>query len=154
MNNATLARAASDSRTHPEANAKELKRDALKERLALFGLCSPSLLLVLVIMIIPVGWLFWLSFVGEDGGFSLENYQRMIDSSSYLEIFRITFEVSAITTAISILIGYPPAHFMSHLTNRVANLCLINMLVHLWTSVLVRRDWKSVWEGKVVLEGV
>src|SRR3546814_20881261 len=96
MNNATLARAASDSRTHPEANAKELKRDSLKERLALFGLCSPSLLLVLVTMIIPVGWLFWLSFVGEDGGFSLENCQRIIDSSSYLEIFRITFDGSAL----------------------------------------------------------
>src|SRR3546814_9559275 len=62
----------------------------------------------------------------------------MIYSSSYLEIFRITFEFSAITTAISILIGYPLAYFMSQLPNRVANLCMITVLVPLWTSVLVR----------------
>ncbi|TCT06404.1 putative spermidine/putrescine transport system permease protein/spermidine/putrescine transport system permease protein [Paralcaligenes ureilyticus] len=119
-------------------NALELKRDGAKERLGLLGLCSPALLLVLVIMIIPVAWLFWLSFIGEDGGFSLENYQRMIDSTSYLQIFKITFEVSALTTLICVLAGYPLAYFLSQLPNRAANLCMIAVLVPFWTSLLVR----------------
>jgi putative spermidine/putrescine transport system permease protein/spermidine/putrescine transport system permease protein len=119
-------------------HARELKSDARRERLALLGLCSPALLLILVIMVIPVGWLFWLSFIGESGDFSLENYARMIDNKSYFRIFRTTFEVSVLTTAICVLIGYPLAYFLAHLPQRMANLCMIAVLLPFWTSLLVR----------------
>ncbi|MEO1469529.1 MAG: hypothetical protein AAFV86_10750, partial [Pseudomonadota bacterium] len=36
-----------------EANAEGLRRDAVAERMALFGLTSPALLLVLVILVVP-----------------------------------------------------------------------------------------------------
>lgn len=121
-----------------EPNAQALKYEAFKERLALFGLCSPALLLVLVIMIIPVGWLFWLSFIGESGSFSLENYQRMVTSSSYVQVFKLTFQVSILTTLICVLIGYPLAYFLSQLSTRMAGLFLITVLVPFWTSLLVR----------------
>ncbi|TQV75907.1 ABC transporter permease [Denitrobaculum tricleocarpae] len=89
-------------------------------------------------MVLPVGWLFWLSFLGEDGNFTLENYQRMVESKSYARIFRNTFEVSLLTTAICILIGYPLAYFLSQLPRRTANLCMITVLLPFWTSLLVR----------------
>jgi putative spermidine/putrescine transport system permease protein/spermidine/putrescine transport system permease protein len=119
-------------------HARELARDDARERLALFGLTSPALLLVLIIMVVPVGWLFWLSFIGVDGGFSLENYQRMIDSKAYARIFRNTFMVSLITTGICAAIGYPLAYFMAQLPARAANLCMITVLLPFWTSLLVR----------------
>jgi putative spermidine/putrescine transport system permease protein/spermidine/putrescine transport system permease protein len=120
------------------ANAEGLARDARRERLALFGLCSPALLLVLVILVIPVGWLFYVSFLGADGAFSLENYERMVTRKSYARIFWTTFEVSVATTAICIAIGYPFAYFLSQLPPRAANLCLIAVLLPFWTSLLVR----------------
>ncbi|MEM9784133.1 MAG: ABC transporter permease [Pseudomonadota bacterium] len=120
------------------ANAEGLRRDALRERLALFGLCSPALLLVMVILIVPVGWLFYVSFIGADGSFSLENYERMVTRKSYGRIFWTTFEVSILTTLICILIGYPFAYFLSQLPSRAANLCLITVLLPFWTSLLVR----------------
>ncbi len=126
------------SLTSGQENAEGLKRDAQRERLALFGLCSPALLLVLIILIVPVGWLFFVSFIGADGGFSLENYERMIARKSYARIFWTTFEVSAVTTGICILIGYPFAFFLSQLPARAANLCLITVLLPFWTSLLVR----------------
>jgi len=119
-------------------NAAGLRYDEHAERLRLFGLSSPALLLVLVILVIPVGWLFAVSFVGADGGFSLENYQRMIARKSYFRIFRTTFEVSILTTILCILIGYPLAYFMSQLPSRLANLCMITVLLPFWTSLLVR----------------
>src|SRR5690606_17905958 len=122
----------------PALNARELARDARRERWLLFGLCSPALALVLVIMVVPVGWLFWLSFIGQDGTFSLENYQRMIDSSAYARIFRTTFVVSVVTTGICILIGYPLAYLFAQMPKRLANLCLITVLLPFWTSLLVR----------------
>lgn len=122
----------------PGLHAEGLQSDARRERLALFGLCSPALLLVTVVLLIPVGWLSWVSFIGADGTFSMENYQRMIDSASYGRIFRTTFEVSILTTGICILIGYPLAYFLSQLPARIANICLITVLLPFWTSLLVR----------------
>ena len=119
-------------------NAEGLARDARIERWKLFGLCSPALILVMLILILPVSWLFYVSFIGADGSFSLENYERMIERKSYRRIFQTTFEVSLLTTALCILIGYPLAYFLSQLPNRLANLLLITVLLPFWTSLLVR----------------
>ena len=95
-------------------------------------------MIVLVILVIPVGWLFYVSFIGADGGFSMENYERMIKRKSYARIFQTTFEVSILTTGLCILIGYPLAYFISQLPGRWAGLCLITVLLPFWTSLLVR----------------
>ncbi len=121
-----------------DMNAAGLRRDERLERFRLFGLSSPALLLVLVVMVIPVGWLFYVSFVGADGQFSLENYERMIKRKSYARIFQTTFEISLMTTGLCILIGYPLAYFIAQLPNRLANLCLVTVLLPFWTSLLVR----------------
>ena len=120
------------------ANAAGLRRDARLERLRLFGLASPAILLILVILVIPVGWLFYVSFIGADGTFSLENYERMVNRKSYVRIFITTFQVSFLTTGLCILIGYPLAYFVAGLPGRAANLCLITVLLPFWTSLLVR----------------
>lgn len=121
-----------------DLHAAGLRRDERLERWKLFGLASPAILLVLVILVIPVGWLFYVSFVGADGNFSLENYERMVSRKSYLRIFVTTFQVSILTTALCIVIGYPLAYFISQLPTRWANLCLVTVLLPFWTSLLVR----------------
>jgi len=121
-----------------ELNADRLRRAAFKERLALFGLCSPALLLVMVIVVVPAAWLFWLSFVGHTGVLSLENYQRMLENSAYPTIFWLTIKVAFLTTAICVLAGYPLAYFLSQVPAKVANVCMIAVLVPFWTSLLVR----------------
>ncbi len=121
-----------------DMHAAGLRRDERMERWKLFGLGSPALLLVLVILVIPVGWLFYVSFVGADGNFSLENYERMVSRKSYSRIFVTTFQVSLLTTALCIMIGYPLAYFMSQLPTKWANLCLVTVLLPFWTSLLVR----------------
>ncbi|MEO1986665.1 MAG: ABC transporter permease [Martelella sp.] len=121
-----------------DANAAGLKHDERVEKLKLFGLSAPALLIVFVVLVIPVGWLFYLSFIGADGTFSLENYVRMIDRSSYRRIFLMTFEISVLTTALTILIGYPMAYFLAQLPNRLASIFMIAVLLPFWTSLLVR----------------
>ncbi|HUH41175.1 MAG TPA: ABC transporter permease [Castellaniella sp.] len=121
-----------------QPNAARLRRHALFERLGLFFLCSPALALMMLIIVVPICWLFWLSFIGADGLPSLENYQRMLASRSYTQVFLLTFEISAYTTLLCVLIGYPLAYFLSQLPTRLANLCMIAVLVPFWTSLLVR----------------
>ncbi len=124
--------------TQDQPNSSGLRRDAQMERLGLIGLCSPALFLVMVVMVLPVAWLFWLSFIGDDGSFTLEHYERMIKRKSYGRIFWTTFEVSFLTTLICILIGYPLSYFLSQLPPRATTICLIAVLLPFWTSLLVR----------------
>jgi len=119
-------------------NASALRRDAQGERLRILCLAAPALLLVLVTMVLPVGWLFWLSLLADDGSLTLEHYRRMLEQPSYARTFRTTFEVSLLTTGICVLLGYPLAYFLSQLSRRAANLCMIAVLLPLWTSLLVR----------------
>jgi len=78
------------------------------------------------------------SFIGADGNFSLENYARMVSRKSYMRIFITTFQISILTTALCIVIGYPLAYFMSQLPGKWAGLCLVTVLLPFWTSLLVR----------------
>ncbi len=120
------------------ANADGLRRDAALERWQLFGLSLPAVLLVVVTMVLPVAWLFYLSFLADDGSYSLVHYQRLVDQPSYARTFRATFEISAIATVICIVLGYPLAYVLSQLPPRIANLCMIGVLMPFWTSILVR----------------
>jgi len=120
------------------ANAEGLRRDAALERWQLFGLSLPAVLLVVVTMVLPVAWLFYLSFLADDGSYSLVHYQRLVDQPSYARTFRATFEISAIATVVCIVLGYPLAYVLSQLPPRVANLCMIGVLMPFWTSILVR----------------
>ncbi|MEM1384539.1 MAG: ABC transporter permease [Pseudomonadota bacterium] len=138
--------------TAEKPNAEGLRRDATAERMTMLGLCSPAIFLVMIIMIIPVGWLFWLSFLGDDGSFTLEHYERMVNRKSYARIFWTTFEVSILTTLICIVIGYPLAYFLSQLPARAATICLIAVLLPFWTSLLVRTyAWLVLLQRKGLL---
>ena len=118
--------------------ANELRQHEKSERRALLGLTGPAVFLVLITMVLPVGWLFYLSFVGSDGTYSMENYARMLESKAYGRIFWTTFQVSFLTTGICILIGYPLAYFLSQLPSRWATICMLAVLLPFWTSLLVR----------------
>jgi len=119
-------------------NEKELRAQGVREQRMLLSLATPSLLAVIAIVVIPVGWLFYLSFVGNDGQLSLENYQRMIEYKSYARTFITTFQVSLLTTLLCILIGYPLAYFLAILPARVAGFFMLAVLLPFWTSLLVR----------------
>jgi len=121
-----------------DLHAQALRRDERKERLVLLGLSGPALLLLTVIMILPVAWLLGLSFIGDDGHFTLVHYQRMLDQPSFRRIFFTTFQVSLITTLLCVLAGYPLAYLIAQLPERAASVCLIAILIPFWISVLVR----------------
>ncbi len=130
-------------------NFDGLRRDERREKLALFGLSMPAAVLVLVVILVPVGWLFWLSLFNDAGVLSADNYTRMIESKSYTRIFITTFKVSFLTTALCVLFGYPLAYFLSQLPKRWAALGLMAVLLPFWTSLLVRTyAWLVVLQRK------
>ena len=131
---------------------QELGRQKFQEQWSLLGLSVPSILVVVLIIVIPVGWLFYLSVLGRGGEFSLVNYEKMITYKSYARVFLTTFQVSFLTTLICILIGYPLAYFLAQLSDRMAAICMLAVLLPFWTSLLVRTyAWLVLLQKKGIL---
>jgi len=119
-------------------NERLLRAQDVSEQRMLLSLATPALLLIVAIVLIPVGWLFYLSFIGNDGQLSLEHYQKMVEYKSYARVFVTTFQVSILTTLLCILIGYPLAYFLAMLPQRMAGFFMLAVLLPFWTSLLVR----------------
>jgi ABC-type spermidine/putrescine transport system permease subunit I len=139
--------------SQPEGtNEQLLKKQGVREQRMLLGLALPVLLAIIAIIVIPVGWLFYLSFIGDNGQFSIENYQKMIEYKSYARTFITTFKVSILTTFICILIGYPYAYFLAMLPSRLAGFFMLAVLLPFWTSLLVRTyAWLVLLQKKGIL---
>ena len=145
------AAAASETRANG-LNEKALRAQDAGEQRLLLSLATPAMLVVVAVVFIPVGWLFYLSFVGSDGQFSLENYARMLRYKSYARVFVATFQVSILTTLICILIGYPLAYFLAMLPARLAGFFMLAVLLPFWTSLLVRTyAWLVLLQKKGIL---
>ncbi|TPK95370.1 ABC transporter permease [Mesorhizobium sp. B2-4-12] len=130
-------------------NAQALRADARRESLRLLALLSPSLFLVCAIIIVPIGWLFWLSLFDETGALSASNYARFFEQASYIKTFVTTFKVAFIVTGACVLLGYPLAYMLSQLPRRAASICLIFVILPFWTSVLVRTyAWLVILQRK------
>ena len=133
-------------------NERQLKSQGIREQRLLLSLASPALLAVVAIIVIPVGWLFYLSFIGNDGQFTLEHYAKMVQYKSYARVFVTTFQVSILTTIICILIGYPLAYFLAMLPTRLAGIFMLAVLLPFWTSLLVRTyAWLVLLQKKGIL---
>jgi len=103
---------------------------------------APTAAMLLAFFLAPAGIVIVYSFVmrGAYGGVTsqatLENYTRLFDPL-YLEILFRTFVLSAITTLICLLLGFPLALFISRSGAR-KNLYLQLVMIPFWTSFLVR----------------
>jgi putative spermidine/putrescine transport system permease protein/spermidine/putrescine transport system permease protein len=119
-------------------NARALAADLRRERTLLFGLCTPAVLLTLIIIFVPVGWLSWLSLFNDAGRLGWDNYARLVEQPSYIKTFRTTFQVSFVVTIVCVVLGYPLAYMLSQIPRRAAGICMIFVILPFWTSVLVR----------------
>jgi ABC-type spermidine/putrescine transport system permease subunit I len=118
------------------ANAERLHEQARREGFALGALALPGILLIGFIVLVPAGWLFWMSFRTKDG-FTLAHYLRLLDPN-YMLTLRTTFELSLLVTGICVLLGYPLSYLVAQVSRRVAAYLLLLILFPLWTSLLVR----------------
>ena len=130
-------------------NGDALNADARRESRGMLALLSPGLFLVFAVIIVPIGWLFWLSLFDENGQLSAANYARFFEQASYIKTFVTTFKVAFIVTGACVLFGYPLAYMLSQLPRRAASICLIFVILPFWTSVLVRTyAWLVILQRK------
>lgn len=125
-------------KTGDRENQNALHRASRRETLGLTSLAFPGVALIMVAIILPLGVMFYLSFIGQEGVFTFENYKRLWTTPIYAEVFKMTFAVSGYTTLLVAIIGYPTAYFLVQLPEKYQNAALLVVLLPFWTAILVR----------------
>lgn len=99
-------------------------------------LLVPALFVLAVAFIWPVGWLLSRAFTEPRPGF--QNFVLLWQHPIYLRVVWNTILISAMATPITVLLGFPVAHAMTHGGERQRRWLIFLVLVPFWTSLLVR----------------
>lgn len=116
-------------------------------------LLSPTLFVMLSMMIVPLVWLVLLSFATQDYfdidySFTLNNYATFfdfVDSPIYIVLLLRSIRMSLMATIAVVLLAYPMAYFLAFRVSRHKLVWLILITVPFWTSYLLRVfAWKII----------
>ena len=74
------------------------------------GLAIPHIIWMTLFVVLPVLLVVVYAFTTKDGAFTLDNFSNM---NQYVSAFGRSFLLAILATAISFLLGYPVAYFLS-----------------------------------------
>jgi len=107
-----------------------------REQRLMLLLASPAILVIVVLLVMPLSWLFWQSIYAD--GFTFEHYRRILTEDIYRTTFFLTFRISVVVTLLALALGYPVAYAAAALPRRWSMMVLAMVILPFWTSVLVR----------------
>ena len=117
----------------------------------------PAYVWMIVTFILPLLYIVFISFCkkGENWGivyeFTLDNYRKILDPL-YLQIIGKSFAVAFLTTAVTLLIGYPFAYLLASLPKKMQRILLVFLVVPFWTNAVIRiYGWYIILQGKGVI---
>lgn len=99
-------------------------------------LVAPACLYVLVLFVIPIGYVLLLSI--SDPILSLHHYGRFFTVPLYARVMLDTFKISFIVTIVCLVLGYPLAYVMAQRKDIVSAILLTIVGISFWTGFVVR----------------
>lgn len=120
------------------------------EALSGYTMLSPTLLLLILVMALPIGMLvvfsFWTqNYVDIDETFTLANYSKFFERSAYSYLLGKSVLISSTVTLLTVLLAYPMAYFIAFRVTKHKLIWLILITVPFWTSYLLRVfAWKII----------
>jgi putrescine transport system permease protein len=86
---------------------------------------------------------------------NLTNYKVLFSDSQYLLAYASSLKIAAISTALTLLIGYPMAYVISRLTPAARNVAMMLIVLPSWTSFLIRvYAWIGILDSNGLLNGL
>ncbi len=113
-----------------------MSRALARDRLTVGLLVAPAILTLIVLFVIPIGYVLLLSVT--DPSVSLAHYRRSLLVPLYAHVMLITFKVSLIVTLACLALGYPLAYVMARRNDALAVLLLVAVGLSFWTGFVVR----------------
>lgn len=101
-----------------------------------FGLALPAFAILMVVFGIPVVRLFLTSLNAP--AFSLINYEAFFGQPANVRVLLQTIEISAVVTAICVIIGYPTAYLMVAASKPIRTTLIVLVVLPYLTSGLAR----------------
>lgn len=122
-------------------------------------LAAPALLLFVIFFVLPFGTMALFSFLSGNPvanpnvTFTLRHYERFLGDSLYFESLVATLRIGVVTTLVSLLIGYPLAHWMARMHSRVGHaLLLMAVIAPMLTGIVVRTfAWMTLLQDRGVI---
>jgi len=123
-------------------------------------LIMPTMFWLGIFLLIPLVLIVLISFAarGQYGDvvytFSLKNYRNLLDRQYVIILWDSTW-IAFMTTALSLVIGYPLAYFIARSHPRYRSFFLFMILVPFWTNFLIRiYAWMIMLRGQGVIGSV
>jgi putative spermidine/putrescine transport system permease protein len=107
-------------------------------------LLAPSLALLLVAFLVPVGMMVptslrpYVPLVGITRGFTANHYLKLVTDAYYVEIIGRTLALGLTVTLLTLVIGYPVAFFLARSTSRWRSWLTILVVFPLLLNLVVR----------------
>ena len=104
----------------------------------------PALLVIVVFFFIPIITLLRVSFCESVGmgvyrpAFRLDGYIKFLTDPFYVKIIIYTIKNALLVTFIALAVGYPVAYYVARASGIKKIICLLLIIVPLWTNLIVR----------------
>lgn len=117
---------------------------------------APYVIWSLVFILIPLVFVVYYSFFDlESGRFTLEYIEIFFTKPMYVKAFGISLLYSLIATAISLVIAYPFAYFLSRKKPASQSVQMILIMLPMWMNMLVRTySWTTILEGNGLINNL
>jgi putative spermidine/putrescine transport system permease protein len=122
----------------PRSTETARRRSAWLAASLRFAPVVPTLLFLLVFFIVPVGEILQGGLVNSDGTYGFGQFARIASTPVYAKVLWITFAISLLTAAFSVVLGYPVAYLLSRVSDRARERWLLWIMLPFWTSYLVK----------------
>ena len=139
-----------------------MKRDGLTKRLTL----APYGAWAALFIVVPLLFVAYYAFTDNSFRFTTDNIVRFFTSTSsvsdnaggvrevrtYLLIFWRSLKLAVISTAISLLIGYPFAYMISQASQKTQNVIITLIMIPMWMNFLIRTyAWMTILQDTGIL---
>ena len=116
-------------------------------RLSRFAI--PYVIWMALFVVAPIIMVVIYAFSASVGGFTLDNFAKM---GTYTVVFRRSFKLALIATAICVLIGYPVSYKMSKEGPWFQRLAMVLIMLPMWMNFLLRTySWMAILENNGLL---
>ncbi|MDR7544727.1 MAG: ABC transporter permease [Armatimonadota bacterium] len=120
-------------------------------------LMLPILVFLLIFFLVPYANMVYISFMVKPSEgtylrqFTLANYARALGDVFYWRVLRNTFWYALLTTAVTLMLGYPLAYHIARASRRARAWLLVLLISPLLVSVIVRSFGWMIILGRVGL---
>lgn len=120
-------------------------------------------------VVVPLIFIAYYAFTDGDFSFTTENITRFFTATSnlteddgtvrevrtYILIFMRSLKLAAISTAISLLLGYPIAYIMARASEKAQKTMMTLVMIPMWMNFLIRTyAWMTILQDTGIINGI